>query len=566
MADESELRKKILARHSELKNERTSWETVWKELSSYFQPLKAKFLCDDNASKRESRENKLVDNTGVLASRTLASGMMAGITSPARPWFKFELPDEDLNDDQEVQVWLEDTTKRCLAAMSRSNVYSVLNKAYLDLGVFCTHCFLLLEDDVDDIRAVAMPIGSYCLDIDYRGRVNTMYREYRMTVHQVVDEFGKDAVSDRVRRNYEKGGAELQQKVDIIHAIEPNPDHDPDSRDAKKLPFRSIYIEKGSNEGDGLLRHSGFHENPIIAPRWMTQAGETYGTGPGWDGRGDCKALQLMQSDKHKAVAKLINPPLNVPSGMQNAGRVSLNPGAVNYYDEMTGASGGKGIHPVYQMTFDIGAVLQDIQDTRQRINEAFYVDLFRLLMNDDRSGITAREVQERHEEKMLLLGPVLESVQKDLQEPLLDRVFGILWRRGKLMPPPEIMAEMEDNQIRVEYTSVLAQAQRLVGIQSTERFLSFAGNMAGAFPSVLDNINQDKAIRDYGESVGVSPTIFNSEEDVAAARQAKQQQQQAQQMAEAAQQGIQGAKLLSETDTGDGTNALQTLTQGGYL
>lgn len=523
-----------------LKTDRTGWEPSWRDISDWIQPWRSRFTVTD-ADKGNRKNQKLINETPYLNSRTLASGMMAGVTSPARPWFKLEVPDPELMESAAVKQWLHEVERRMRGAMGKSNLYNALHQFYSELGTFGTSSFIIVEDDEDIFRAVPLTIGSYYLANGYKLRVDTLYREFEMSVRQLVQQFGRDNVSEGVRTQHSNGNLEGRYKV--VHLIEPNDERDPRKADNSNMPYRSVYYEVGT-QGDKLLSESGFQEWPAPTARWEVLGEDTYGYGPGHAAIGSSRALQTLEKRKAQAIEKMVNPPMNVPSSMKSQ-RYSLLPGAVNYVDVV--GNGNAKAEAAHAINLPIQYVQQDINDTEQRIGRTFYADLFMMLANDDRSNITAREIQERHEEKLLMLGPVLERLQTELLDPAIDRVFGIMLRNGHLPEAPE---EIEGIELRVEYVSVMAQAQKLVGVGAIERISSFVGNLAGVDPTVLDKMDLDQAIDQYGQAVSAPPDIIRSDDAVAAIREQRAQAQQAQQAAEMAQQGAQGAKLLSETDT----------------
>jgi hypothetical protein len=523
-----------------LKTERLGWEPSWRDISDWIQPWRARFTLTD-ADKGNRKNTKLINETPYLNSRTLASGMMAGVTSPARPWFKLEVPDPELMESSEVKQWLHEVERRMRGAMGKSNLYNALHQFYTELGTFGTSSFIVVEDDEDIFRAVPMTVGSYYLANGYKLRVDTLYREFKMSVRQLVGQFGLEAVSEGVATQYRNGN--LEDRREVVHLIEPNDERDPRKADNSNMAYRSVYYEVGA-QGDKLLSESGFEEWPAPTARWEVLGEDTYGYGPGHAAIGSSRALQTLEKRKAQAIEKMVNPPMNVPSSMKSK-RYSLLPGAVNYVD--VAGNGNAKAEAAHAVNLPIQYVQQDINDTENRIGRTFYADLFLMLANDDRSNVTAREIQERHEEKLLMLGPVLERLQTELLDPTIDRVFGIMLRNGHLPPPPE---EIQESELRVEYVSVMAQAQKLVGVGAIERISSYVGNLAGADPTVLDKLDLDQAIDQYGQAVSAPPDIIRSDDAVQQIREQRAQQQQAQQAAEAAQQGAQGAKLLSETDT----------------
>jgi len=550
MAKPESKRQRFEKRLKELETERSGWESAWRDISDWIQPWRSRFTVTE-ANQGTRRNTKLVNSTPYLASRTLASGMMAGVTSPARPWFKLEVPDPELMESGAVKMWLFEVERRMRTALSQANLYNALHQLYTELGTFGTAAMVIVEDDEEIFSAVPLTVGTYYLATGYRQVVDSLYRKFTMTVRQVVQQFGADNVSDSVRRQYENGN--LESKVEVVHLIEPNGERDPRRVDNSNLPFRSCYYEKSAT-GDKLLSESGFEEFPVMAPRWEVLGEDVYGYGPGSAAIGDARALQTMEKAKAKAVAKSIDPPMNVPASMK-AKRYSLLPGAVNYVD-VAGNGQQTAAPAVIQDARLLPALQADIQQTEDRIQRTFFADLFMMLANDSRSNITAREIQERHEEKLLMLGPVLERLQTELLDPLIDRVFGIMFRNGHLPEPPE---EIQGIELRVEYVSVMAQAQKLVGVGAIERMASFVGNLAAADPSVIDKLDLDQTVDQYSQAVSAPPDIIRSDDDVAAIREERAEAQRAQQQAEAGQAAVQGAKTLSETDT-QGDNGLTAL------
>lgn len=541
-------REQFNRRLASLKTERASFIEHWRDLSDYILPRQSRFVVTDR-NRGDRRNSKIVDNTATLAVRTLASGMMSGITSPARPWFQLRTPDPALNEFTPVKLWLELVKSRMQEVFLRSNLYTTLPITYGDLGVFGTNAFAVLEDDEDVIRCYPYPIGSYMIGTSYRGNVDTCYREFQMSVTQMVGQFGIDKVSESVRNLYERGNKDAW--VDVIHVVEPNDEYDQNRPTSKYKRFRSVYYEPGENR-DRLLRESGFDDFPLMAPRWSLTGEDIYGHSPGMDALGDIKALQLEQKRKAQAIDKLVNPPMTAPSSLRNQ-RASLLPGDVTYVDV---SQGQQGFAPAYQINPRINELMMDIQENQGRIRRAFFEDLFLMIANDQRSNITAREIQERHEEKLLMLGPVLERLNDELLDPLIDRTFNIMMKVGMIPKPPP---ELQGLDLSVEYISVMAQAMKMVGISSIERTMQFAGQIAQANPQVLDKIDFDQALDEYSAMLGVPPSIIRDDDSVAKTRAQRAQQQNAMMAAQTAQQGAQTAKTLSETQVTD-ENALTNM------
>ena len=131
----------------------------------------------------------MINETPVFALRTLAAGLMAGLTSPARPWFRLSIRDMDVSDNTPVRLWLDEVTKRILTVLSRATVTTLCT--YEELGCFGTGCMLIEEDYDDVIRCQTLTAGEYYLASS--SRIDTLYREYVLATGQVVERFGLEA-------------------------------------------------------------------------------------------------------------------------------------------------------------------------------------------------------------------------------------------------------------------------------------------------------------------------------------------------------------------------------------
>ena len=180
-------KERLLKQLAQLKNERTSFEPHWRDLSDFINPRGSRFLTSD-VNRDDRRNTKIVDPTGSMAQRILSSGMMSGITSPARPWFKLATPDPDMMDYGPVKVWLEVVQRRMNEVFNKSNLYQSLPVMYASLGTFGTAAMAVLEDDQDVIRTMPFPIGSYYLANSPRGSVDTSFRQFSMTVRRLAAE------------------------------------------------------------------------------------------------------------------------------------------------------------------------------------------------------------------------------------------------------------------------------------------------------------------------------------------------------------------------------------------
>lgn len=542
---------------SQLDNDRQTFFPHWRELNDYIMPRRGRFLITDR-NRGDRRTKSIVDSTATMSARTLSSGMMSGITSPARPWFRLTTPDPDLAEFAAVKDWLHTVSQRMRTVFVRSNWYNVLPTLYYDLGIFGTAAMMIEEDPRDVIRCTSFPIGSFLLGNDARGEVRIFMREFGMTVRQLVEKFVEkddhgspekwDNISQRVKQAWKNNKRE--QWIDVVHAVTVNETADITKLDAKFKPFTDCYYEKANDNNAEFLRESGFDEFPVLAPRWSVTGEDTYGTDcPGMTSLGDIKQLQLGEKRGMQALEKLISPPMIAPPDMR-AFKLSLLPGDVSYVDETV----NKQFRPAMTIKPEIQQLEYKQEQVRQRIRRGFYEDLFLMLAYTDPSKgkqpVTAAEIAERHDEKLLALGPVLEQVEQDLLNPAIDRVFAIMVRAGDIPAPPR---ELEGVPLKVEFISIMAAAQKMVGLSGLERFTGFVGSIAAAQAvdpnsQVWDKVDLDQAIDEHADMMGIAPRVVVPDDKVQEIRAERAKQAQIEKTAALAQQGSQTAKNLSQS------------------
>ncbi|MEM7839919.1 phage tail protein [Morganella morganii] len=548
------LKQQLNKQLSQLKADRLSFEPHWRELSDFTRPRSTRFTASE-VNLGDRRNSKIIDPAAVTAARTLSSGMMSGITSPARPWFRLATPDRDLMDYGPVKLWLETVEQRMNEVFNRSNLYQSLPLMYGDLGTFATGAMAVVADPQRVIRTVPFPTGSFYIANGADLSVDTSFREFSMTVRQVVNEFGIEAVSDTVKSQW--NSSQYGQWVNVVHAVYPNLDRQTGKLEAKHKAYKSVYYEANSTD-DKLLRESGYDEFPIMAPRWEVNGEDVYGSScPGMVALGSVKALQLLQRRKAQMIDKITNPPLQAPASIKSQ-RISTIPGGINY---LPMADVNNQIKPLFQIPANgTNGLLEDIQDTRQIIDHAYFVDLFRMMQTVNTRSMPVEAVAEMREEKLLMLGPVLQRLDSELLDKLINRTFSVMADNNLLPVPPD---EMQGMQLKVEYISVMAQAQKAIGVSSIERFIGFTSGIGQFKPDALDKINVDETIDAYAASIGVPPSVVATNEQVAQIRENRAQQQAMAQQMQMAQAAVGGAQALGNTPMDD-NSALAALAGGG--
>ncbi len=546
----TELRRYVDRRLVGLRTDRWSYWQHWRQLSDFILPRRGRYLMTPNqATRGDPVGSRIINETPTLAARTLSAGLMAGLTSPARPWFRLSIRDLDVSDNTPVRLWLDEVTKRMLTVLSQSNAYNALHVIYEELGVFGTGCLLIEEDNEDVIRCQTLTAGEYYLASSGRNQIDTLYREYVLTTGQLVERFGFGNCSPQVQSLWKSN--QLDKEVLVAHAIEPNDDRAPQVPGLKGRKFRSI-IWEFKQSPDLVLDLRGYHELPFCAPRWHVIGNDAYGRGPGMECLAASKMLQQLKKRSAQAIDKMINPPMVADVQMKNE-PASLLPGGVTYVQNL---GPGTGFRPAYEVPPQIQGAEEKIAKAEERIKSTFFADLFLMISQLD-TVRTATEIIERKQEKMLMLGPFLERSQFELINPFIERLFAIMHRAGLIPPAPR---EIQNRAFDIECVSTLADAQKSTATTGIERLVAFVGNLAAAKPEALDNVDFDETVREYADLIGVTQKLIVAQQQRDKIRQQRQQQAAQQQQAQLSMAAVQGGKTLSETDVGGGQNALQKM------
>ncbi len=528
MADKFSV-KQIKVKMEFLKGDRTTWESHWQEVSDYFQPNKN--TVTNKKSPGQKRSVTVLDSTGIQSNELLAGALHGLLTNPNALWHEYTTGDVDLDREDDVREFLQYCARQTHNALNNSNFQTEIHETYLDICSFGTNALLIEEDDVTDVRFSARFIGEYCVVENHLGFIDQIYREWKWPAAKIAAEFGVDVLPKKLKDDLEKGSETLHC---VIQAVYPRILVDQKSQNANR--YISQYVLPDENVE---LREAGFREFPYVVPRWTKATGETYGRSPAMTALPEMKTLNIMTETMIQAAQKVVDPPMQ----MEDDGvilPIITRPGGLNFR-----RPGSEPIAPLFNYAqVDFG--YEALAERRKRVREAFYIDQLRLQQGGPQ--MTATEVLQRTEEQMRLLGPMLGRQQSELLRPLIDRVFAILVRKGKLdmRKMPAILA---GRKLDVRYSSLIAKAQRLNEGQNLMRVMEALIPIINVDAKAADNLNGDAAFRVVNETFGGPQEIVRNKKDVDQIRQARAQAQQAQmqaeQQAQEAQQAPEAAKTM---------------------
>lgn len=552
--------KPYMRRYRNLERLAERYKPVWRTLNEYQHPWSGRYLFGEK--DRDEVASCYHIKNGVVgdAARTCASGLHGGLTSPSKPWFEISHADSDMMEVGSVKEWMHSVQEIMRSVLAKSNFYGVMPNVYLEAIIYGTAAAIIDPDPETGIRMRQLTIGEYYLGLGEDLRVNTLYRRLEMSAAQMREKFGENnpGYSWAVRDALENGRLD-DPTFTIIHAMQPI-----GMFGGKRHPifnYESVYFMENSDsptdDERAILLWQGHRSKPFVAVRWATTSDDVYGYSPGMMALPDDRMIQVMEEDYIIAVEKSINPPVTGPSELEDyVQKKGLHPGAFVPHNNMTK---DMFLRSIYQIDFDFNNTRQKILETAQQIQNKFYNHLFLSILFNTKQ-MTATEVAQRLEEKAMVLGPVLERFQSELFDPILDRVFVILYSEYGVIPePPE---EIAGDDLKIVYIGSLAQSVKMLGLT----------NITNTLPIVLELIELDqeaakkmnvKELIDYvATTSGWPPKAVLSDEEFEEIEQAKAQMQRQMMQMEQMAAMADAAKKASETSLNNGS--LLTGMEGG--
>ena len=529
-------KRKVLQRINQLKQERLRWEDQWIDIRNYQLPFVGDFRRQgDDSYPGRRRDLHIAQGVAWASAQIFAAGIMSGLTPPSRQWFKFEFSNSELNENVQAGRVLDERQEIMQSILSQSNFYNAIHSSYFELP-YGQAPLAVLPDTRKGVRFQSQTIGTYYIDVGGDGAVNTFARRYPMKLQQVIDTFGVEALPYNERIRIEAGAVPDNTTRYVWWLVQPNAQAVPGKIGRLNMPYISMYWMEGCSDNEWLYV-GGFEEFPVPTGRYMTNANNPYGYGPGWYALGDSKMLQVMKRDYLTAVELSVKPPLTATADVMAEG-INLIPGGV------TKLSGPNSVvNPLFNVALDMPHLAEEIIRTEDAIKRAYSADLFLMLDSITTGQMTAREIVERQQEKLQQLGPVVERLQEEYLTPILERTYNILDRGGVFPPiPPDIAQLVAEEDVKIVYISPLAQAQKMSGLVNIEQAISFIAQMAQIWPDSIKTIDPLGTVAKYMDMLGAPAKMRRPEEEV---QQMIQQEQKAMQQAQQEQQAMQMAQAL---------------------
>ncbi len=524
---------KIKRRDSDLDAEKKLHEQVWKDCYDLSIPERAHGLMSEIVTATDAQQRKAViyDATATDSVGVGSATVLGGMVPSNAQWFFLDIGKET---DAE-QVWLDDCAKFIWENIHASNFDAEAFDMMHDVWIAGWPVLYCEESEDGGFHFETWPVGE-CKIASSRtgGLVDTVYRNYHLTVSQLVSQYGLDKVSEKVRTLWE--ARKFDEKIAVLHAIEPREVFAVGATLGRNMRFSSVHLECDSKQ---ILREGGYPEFPCMVPRWSRLPNSTYATGPMSRALPDVRTLNEATKWTLMGAEIAIAPPMIAEDdGVLNPRNLKMGPRKIivaNSVDSIKPLITGAQV--------DVGMLTR----------ESLQATIRKILMADQLPPVegqakTAYEWSVRVQMLRQMLGPMFGRFQAEFLQPLVARCFGIAWRANirsgfRLMGrPPESLL---DRQFSVRYLSPLARAQREEELASMDRFEIDLANTKTVQPDIDDLYDWEEAKREKSRMMGVPQKLIRDERKVQQIRDKRaKDQQQAQQQAVAVegQVGMQDA------------------------
>lgn len=543
-AASSVMAKQVISRNNKLEGKRETWMSAWQMIANYVQPRKNQ-IQEKNTQPAIDQSVDLFDSTAIEANMVLGAGQLQYITPAAEAWAGFEIPEHLRNTPQgqsrELESWYQTCGEITLREIGRSNFYTEVHEFYLDRGAMGTSCLYAAEGKRAALNFQSIAIGTYCIAEDDEGYVDTVYRKFKLSVRQAVQKFGLEALGQKVLDcYYDEGGNRMDEEHTYIHAVQPRADAERQlgKMDGKNKPIASIYV---CVEDEVVVSNNGFDELPFFASRYLTWGEEVYGYSPSFDIISTIRQVNFIERNLDALAEIAAFPRVLMPEHLEY--QADLRAGGVTYYDPQ---QQGKPEEWGTAGRYDIGK--ERVETKQAAIKRAYHNDLFQMLQQQDRQ-MTAYETMQRVAEKLILFSPTFAKLTTEFLTPLLQRIFGLLYRANYFpAAPPEAFAGAEGLVMpQVTFTSKVSLAIKALQNHAFVEFMGIVGPLVNISPDVIDNIDSDRAFVEIARNVGVPSAWMRSDKDLASIRDAKAKQQQAVMAAQAAESASKSAANLGK-------------------
>ena len=503
----------LMHRMKRFESDRSNWDNQYQDCADYAMPQNNQIITE---REKGYISKDLFDTTAEESNIQLAAGLYSFLFPTDGRAFVLEIDDIELNEKDDIKQWLEETTKIIHKYLVSSNFRQAFFEFLKQLGCFGTACLYEEKGKKTPIIFINFHIAGVYIAVNSDGVVDTIFRKFKYTARQAVQEFGIENLGEKITEAYN----DLEQRdkdFNFFHAVFPREEYNPEKDDPVNMEFASVYVSRDETK---IISEGGYEELPYQVDRFDKDALEDYGRSPTMKKLPTIKMANVMQQTRIKGWEKQVDPPVFIPDD-GSIWPLATQPGGVIFY-----RAGGE--KPEYwEFKGNLTDMEQAILSVQQEIQRGYFLDMFDPLV--DRQNMTATEVMARVEQKMRFLTPIIGRLQSELFNPMIQRIIKILSKQKKL---PQMPQELSEGDFSVMYLGRLALALRTLESEGLAQLLLEWAPMA-EISDHMDNLNTDVAFRDSARNRGVPSTWLKVVDTVKADRLKREQKLQQQALME---------------------------------
>lgn len=556
---------KWVKRHKKIKSDKVRWLDLWQYCGKYVHGKKQNFT-EFNDQGTFLNED-VFDSTAIKANKKMAAALLGLLWQSGGKSMRIG-PSDNIQETAEVKDYFDFVSEKTVAALDdpKAGLTLALEEYMMDQGCFGTSGVAAFAGTDTPLIFSAWGVDEISIEEGENGYVRTIYREFEVSILQMVEDYGLENCSEKIRESYNEG--ETSGRVKLLHIIAPRPKDEREKMGPDGLPYISLTIEVDTNHE---VKDSGFHEMPVQISRFSKRRNEVYGRSPAMDGLPDILELNATKEARISAIEKSLDPPLGVyDDSLLGNEEIDTSAGGINVFATSGRIVNKNPIFPLFTVE-TIREVDKSISDLMISINEHFSID--RLLDFNNETEMTLGEAQMRQRIRSEALGSLFSRQQNELFTPLIERSISVLWRSGilgviagsaehriyleqnngeepKIVPEEvaKVLGQGEDY-YKITYLTPAARMLETAEAEGVMRAWEFALSIIEAAPEVLDNLNADKSLEIIGRSAGAPTSIYFSEDTVAGMRQQRAEQAQQQQELANQQQQMEVLKSVGEAE-----------------
>ena len=518
----------ILKRFENMKTERSKMEHLYSDIDRFVMDRDGWFT--SGRITEGNRSHEVYSKAGVKYNIRFASTLQ-GLVAPAEQrWFTLETSFiNPSSTSYEARQYLDLLEETLYSTFSSTNFYQKSLELLTDYTAYGLAGMYIASDPEKRIRFISVPLREMFIDTDFNGEINTVARHFTTTLRSLEGRFQKSIQGDA--QSFKQFQANPDTTVECLHIVMPNDKYNPKSNNSSNKRYKSCYILKTN---DLILEEMYLSTMPYVTPRWTVYSGEVYGRSQAMIAIPDLKVMSAMVKNALQGVNKLANPPLLV-SADSIAGRgLNLTPDGVTVIDKLQGGTFENTIK-VLDSKARPDIALNAIDMWERKISELFFADM---IQEDKQARMSATESSTRQMLRITNISPQIGRLEPEYLDRLIERCISILLEDGHIPPPPEDLQN-----VKIEYRSPLAKAQKMQSLDGVQQFLQLAMGMAQIDPAIPQYINTDYILQYMSIATDIPTGVLKSPQDIEQIKQAMAQQQEQQQKLQGMEQATNIAK-----------------------